>query len=87
MYSLSQKLDAPAAPKPTSEAKLNQELAQAIALVKQGESEHPQSIAELDEANAEVALAEANVLKAKAKDVSRAQEKVPTLIGKLCSVA
>lgn len=45
---------------------LDQELAQAIALLKQGEAEHIQSVAELEEAKADVALAEANVVKAKA---------------------
>jgi RND family efflux transporter MFP subunit len=45
---------------------LDQELAQAVAFLKQGEAEHQQAIAELDEARAEVTLAEANILKAKA---------------------
>jgi RND family efflux transporter MFP subunit len=45
---------------------LEQELAQSVALLKQGQAEHQQAIAELEEAKAEVALAEANVVKAKA---------------------
>ncbi len=45
---------------------LDQELAQAVALLKQGQAEYQQSIAELEEAKADVALAEASVSKAKA---------------------
>lgn len=45
---------------------VDQELAQAIALLKQGRAEHQQAIVELDEAKSDVALAEANVVKAKA---------------------
>ena len=45
---------------------LDQELAQAVALLKQGQAEHQQAVAELEEAKADVALAEANVVKAKA---------------------
>jgi RND family efflux transporter MFP subunit len=45
---------------------LDQELAQAIALLKQGKAEHQQAIAELEEAKADVTLAEANIVKAKA---------------------
>lgn len=45
---------------------LDQELAQAMALLKQGQAEHQQAIAELEEAKADVALAEANIVKAKA---------------------
>jgi multidrug efflux pump subunit AcrA (membrane-fusion protein) len=45
---------------------LDQELAQTIALLKQGEAEHQQAIAELSEARADVLLAEANVAKVQA---------------------
>jgi RND family efflux transporter MFP subunit len=45
---------------------LEQELAQYIALLKQGQAEHQQAIAELEEAKSDVVLAEANVVKAKA---------------------
>ncbi len=45
---------------------VDQELAQAIALFKQGRAEHQQAIVELDEAKSDVALAEANIVKAKA---------------------
>jgi RND family efflux transporter MFP subunit len=45
---------------------LDQELAQAIASLTQGEAEQQQAIAELEEAKSDVALAEANVAKVKA---------------------
>jgi RND family efflux transporter MFP subunit len=45
---------------------LDQELAQAAALLRQGQAEYHQAIAELAEARADVALAEANIAKAKA---------------------
>jgi RND family efflux transporter MFP subunit len=55
---------------------LDQEMAQAVAFLKQGQAEHQQAVAELEEAKADVALAEANLIKAKANvdfSVSQAQ--------------
>jgi RND family efflux transporter MFP subunit len=45
---------------------LDQELAQTVALLKQGKAEHQQAVAELEEAKADISLAEANIAKAKA---------------------
>jgi RND family efflux transporter MFP subunit len=45
---------------------LDQELAQAVASLAQGEADHQQAIAELEEARSGLALAEANVAKARA---------------------